>query len=31
MRAQPYMAPAARDVYDAMPKIIRKELRKWAF
>ena len=29
-RAQPYLAPAAKDVFDAMPKIIRKEFRKWA-
>ena len=28
---QPYMAPAARDVADAMPDIIRKEFRRWAF
>ena len=31
MRAQPYMEPAAKDVYKEMPKIIRRELKKWAF
>jgi len=30
-RAQPYMEPAARDVAEAMPKIIRKEFKRWAF
>ena len=31
MRARPYLAPAARDVAREMPKIIRKELKRWAF
>ncbi len=30
-RAQPYMEPAARDVAEAMPQIIRKEFKRWAF
>ena len=30
MSARPYMEPAARDVADEMPQIVKRELKKWA-